>query len=88
MHASVPSCSCGVVSGIVYHFRGFLHAHVSYLSDNSPACLMLLSNDREKFFSLQESRQKIVTVSQYLTILSYVWTIEYYQNCLSAKVLP
>jgi len=49
---------------LCYCFRGFLHAHVSYLSDSSPACLMLLSNDREKFFSLQESRQKIVAVSQ------------------------
>ena len=44
--------------------RGFLHAHVSYLSDTSPACLMLLSNDREKFFTLQDCRQKIVAVSR------------------------
>ena len=49
-------------------YRGFLHAHVSYLSDNSPACLMLLSNDREKFFTLQECRQRIVSVSYQLYI--------------------
>ena len=56
-------------------YRGFLHAHVSYLSESSPACMMLLSNDREKFFTLQECRQKIVTVShpihQYACIVMY-----------------
>jgi len=39
---------------------GFLHAHVSYLSDNSPACLLLITTDRNAFFNLSEARSKIV----------------------------
>ena len=35
---------------------GFLHAHVSYLTDNSPACLLLVTTDRNAFFSLSEAR--------------------------------
>ncbi len=37
-----------------------MHAHVSYLSDESPACLMLLTIDKENFFELSEARRKIV----------------------------
>ncbi|XP_075551150.1 vacuolar fusion protein MON1 homolog isoform X2 [Dermacentor variabilis] len=39
---------------------GFLHAHVSYLAEGSPACLLLLTVDRDLFFPLQECRRKIV----------------------------
>nr|CAG4643847.1 EOG090X03TW [Lepidurus arcticus] len=39
---------------------GFLHAHVSYLADDCPACLLLLSTDRDDFFLLSEAKQKIV----------------------------
>ncbi|XP_013780978.1 vacuolar fusion protein MON1 homolog A-like [Limulus polyphemus] len=39
---------------------GFLHAHVSYLDDNCPACLLLLTVDKNLFFTLQECRRKIV----------------------------
>ena len=39
---------------------GFLHAHVSYLTDNSPACLLLVTTDRNAFFSLSEAKAKIV----------------------------
>jgi len=39
---------------------GFLHAHVSYISDNSPACLLLVTTDRNAFFSLSGARAKIV----------------------------
>ncbi|KAH7946555.1 hypothetical protein HPB52_000948 [Rhipicephalus sanguineus] len=38
---------------------GFLHAHVSYLAEGSPACLLLLTVDRDLFFPLQECRRKI-----------------------------
>ena len=38
---------------------GFLHAHVSYLSDTSPACLLLITTDRNAFFSLSEAKAKI-----------------------------
>jgi len=39
---------------------GFLHAHVSYLSDNNPACLLLITTDRNAFFSLSGARAKVV----------------------------
>jgi len=39
---------------------GFLHAHISYLSDNSPACLLLITTDRNAFFSLSSARAKVV----------------------------
>jgi len=60
---------------VILLYRGFLHAHVSYLSDNSPACLMLLSNDREKFFTLQECRQRIVSVSSKLFVSTRCYCI-------------
>ncbi|XP_070535609.1 vacuolar fusion protein MON1 homolog A-like [Ptychodera flava] len=37
---------------------GFLHAHVSYL-DDTDACLLLLTVDKELFFTLSDCRQKI-----------------------------
>lgn len=45
-----------------FNDTGFLHAHVSYLPRDSPACLLLISTDKEKFFALQEVQKKIVEV--------------------------
>ena len=45
-----------------FNDTGFLHAHVSYLPRDSPACLLLISTDKEKFFALQEVQQRIVEV--------------------------
>lgn len=42
---------------------GFMHAHVSYLSDESPLCLFMLTVERDIFFPLSEARKKIVNVS-------------------------
>ena len=39
--------------------NGFLHAHVSYLSDDCQACLLLLSVDQDVFFTLSEAKKKI-----------------------------
>jgi len=39
---------------------GFLHGHVSYLSDDNPACLLLITTDRNAFFSLSEAKAEIV----------------------------
>jgi len=39
---------------------GFVHAHVSYLSEECQACLILLTVDRESFFALSEAKKKIV----------------------------
>ncbi|CAG0894366.1 unnamed protein product, partial [Cyprideis torosa] len=42
---------------------GFLHAHISYLAEDCQACLVLLTVDRDLFFSLSEAKLKIVEVS-------------------------
>ncbi|KAL1497526.1 hypothetical protein ABEB36_008470 [Hypothenemus hampei] len=39
---------------------GFLYAHVSYLSEDCQACLMLLTVERDVFFPLSNAKQKIV----------------------------
>ncbi|CAB0031964.1 unnamed protein product [Trichogramma brassicae] len=40
--------------------NGFMHAHVSYLAEDCQACLLLLTVDRDVFFTLSEAKQKIV----------------------------
>jgi len=40
---------------------GFMHAHVSYLTENCPACLLMLTVERDAFFELSAAKQKIVT---------------------------
>lgn len=47
----------------LFFFSGYLYAHISYLEDNCPACLLLLSTDRNAFFELAGSRQKTIEVS-------------------------
>jgi hypothetical protein len=39
---------------------GFMHAHVSYLTDECPACLLMLTVERDAFFELSASKEKIV----------------------------
>lgn len=39
---------------------GFLHGHVSYLAEDCQACLLLLTVDRDLFFTLSEAKQRIV----------------------------
>lgn len=39
---------------------GFLHAHVSYLAEDCQACLVLLTVDKDIFFTLSEAKQKLV----------------------------
>lgn len=48
--------------------NGFLYAHVSYLSDDCQACLLLLSVERDVFFTLSEAKRKITEVSEALTL--------------------
>ncbi|XP_077294015.1 vacuolar fusion protein MON1 homolog [Arctopsyche grandis] len=38
---------------------GFLHGHVSYLSDDCQACLLLLTVQRDAFFPLSQAKQTI-----------------------------
>eukprot|EP00794_Sanderia_malayensis_P012942 gene12942-14274_t len=38
---------------------GYLHAYVSYFEDSCPACLLLLSTDRNSFFELAQCKAKI-----------------------------
>ncbi|XP_057670221.1 vacuolar fusion protein MON1 homolog A [Diorhabda carinulata] len=39
---------------------GFLYGHVSYLSEDCQACLLLLTVEKDVFFTLSEAKQKIV----------------------------
>lgn len=41
---------------------GFLHAYVSYLSDDCQACLLLLTVHNDVFHSLSEAKQKFVRI--------------------------
>lgn len=57
-------------------FSGYLHGHVSYLSDDCQACLLLLTVDRDAFFTLSEAKQKISEVRFYLgTLVSWLKNI-------------
>ncbi|XP_037960455.1 vacuolar fusion protein MON1 homolog A [Teleopsis dalmanni] len=42
-----------------FDMNGYLHAHVSYLSDDCQACLLLLSVDRDAFFTLSDAKSRI-----------------------------
>ena len=48
-----------------FNDTGFLHAHVSYLPDDSPACMLLISTNKEKFFDLQQCQQRIFEVGRW-----------------------
>ena len=39
-----------------------MQGHVSYLSDECPACLIMLTVERDIFFELSEAKKKIVEV--------------------------
>jgi len=43
---------------------GYLYAHVSYLEDDCPACLLLMSTDRNAFFELSDCKAKILEKMQ------------------------
>ncbi|XP_014218485.1 vacuolar fusion protein MON1 homolog A [Copidosoma floridanum] len=40
--------------------NGFMHGHVSYLAEDCQACLLLLTVERDVFYTLSEAKQKIV----------------------------
>uniref|UniRef100_A0A146KSG3 Vacuolar fusion protein MON1 homolog n=1 Tax=Lygus hesperus TaxID=30085 RepID=A0A146KSG3_LYGHE len=42
-----------------FNANGFLHAHVSYLTEDTQACLLLLTVDQEIFFQLSEAKRKL-----------------------------
>jgi len=48
----------------LYYCSGYLYAHISYLQEDCPACLLLLSTDRNAFFELAGTKQKILEASQ------------------------
>lgn len=47
--------------------NGFMHGHVSYLAEDCQACLLLLTVDRDVFFTLSEAKQ--VTILEFSVIL-------------------
>ncbi|BES90843.1 Trafficking protein Mon1 [Nesidiocoris tenuis] len=42
-----------------FNANGFLHGHVSYLTEDCDACLLLLTVDQDIFFQLSEAKKKI-----------------------------
>ena len=56
---------------ILFNSSGFMHAHVSYLTEDCPACLLMLTVERDAFFELSAAKQKIVTVS-IVTLVAYL----------------
>lgn len=50
------------VKFVFFFFSGYMQAHVSYLTEECQTCLLLLTIDRELFFTLSEAKQKIVEV--------------------------
>jgi hypothetical protein len=43
-----------------FNSTGFLNAYVSYISETSDVCLLLLSTSKEDFFALQEFKRKVL----------------------------
>jgi hypothetical protein len=43
-----------------FNNTGFLHAHVSYVDEACSSCLLLITNEKDSFYELQECRTKIV----------------------------
>ena len=43
-----------------FNSAGFFHAHISYLEPASELCLILVSTDREEFFSLSDCKQRFL----------------------------
>lgn len=43
-------------------FSGFMHAHVSYLTEDCPACLIMLTVEKDIFFELSDAKGKIIAV--------------------------
>ncbi|CAB4063474.1 MON1 [Lepeophtheirus salmonis] len=45
-----------------FNSNGFLHAHVSYLKEDVPVCLLMLTVQKDIFFELSEAKKKIVGI--------------------------
>ncbi|KAE8611833.1 hypothetical protein XENTR_v10012616 [Xenopus tropicalis] len=43
-----------------FNSSGFFHAHISYLSHDPELCLLLISTDREDFFTVSDCKRRIV----------------------------
>ncbi|XP_064546459.1 vacuolar fusion protein MON1 homolog [Drosophila montana] len=43
----------------IFNMNGFLHAHVSYLTDDCPACLLLMSTEQDAIHTLSEAKGRI-----------------------------
>ena len=77
----------------LFFFSGYLYAHISYLEDGCPACLLLLSTDRNAFFELAETRLKTLEVSAFIKLMMVVtlwmkyWTAPIYSVIQVFKLL-
>jgi len=68
---------------------GFLHAHVSYLTEETNACLIILTTDRNAFFDLSQAKAKIVERLQRHGVLTSISTaLENIQYTAASIELP
>ena len=58
------SCLCNTCSYLSY-CSGYLHAHISYLDEQCRICLLLLTVDRDVFFTLSDCKHKIEQVGRF-----------------------
>jgi hypothetical protein len=54
---------------LFFHCSGYLHGHVSYLDEECNSCLLLLTVDRDTFFTLSDCKSRILEVSAMFTRL-------------------
>lgn len=54
--------NCHKINNFIY-YSGYLHGHVSYLTDECQACLLLLTVDADLFHELSEAKKKITEVN-------------------------
>ena len=62
----IPHPICNIrprLSRVFPCFSGFMYAYVCYLSEECPACLVMLTADRESFHALSQAKTKITEVS-------------------------
>lgn len=59
--------------------NGFMHGHVSYLAEDCQACLLLLTVDRDVFFTLSEAKQ--VAHIFFVHISCTITVIKFKENC-------
>lgn len=51
--------------------KGYMYAHISYLSDDCQACLLLLSVQNDAFYTLSDAKKKITDVKWFSILICF-----------------